>query len=131
MSAAMRSCSGGNVPLGGGTSAQKKHGIEDLPDLVFQDLTDWSIVQPNGSPDYRYNDREIIRAFADNNAATFEWLVAHGVIFVDKAPDDRGGSSVGNSVPRDMHAAPMDWPLVQTGKPVEPAQRTTSRPATA
>ena len=61
--------SGGNVPLGGGTSAQKKHGIEDSPDLVFQDLTDWSVVQPNGFPDYRYNDREIVRAFADNNVA--------------------------------------------------------------
>src|SRR5579872_7320124 len=70
--------SGGNVPLGGGTSAQRAHGIEDTPDLVFADLTDWSIVQPNGFPDYRYNDREIIRAFADNSAATFEFLRAHG-----------------------------------------------------
>ena len=53
-------CSGGNMPLGGGTSVQKKYGIEDSPDLVFKDLTDWSVVQPNGFPDYRYNDREII-----------------------------------------------------------------------
>ena len=68
-------------------------------------------------PDYRYNDREIIRAFADNSAATFEWLLAHGVVFVDKPPDRRGGSSVGNSVLRTMHAAPVDWPLIQTGKP--------------
>jgi choline dehydrogenase-like flavoprotein len=52
--------SGGNVPLGGGTSVQKKYGIEDSPDLVFKDLTDWSVVQPNGFPDYRYNDREVI-----------------------------------------------------------------------
>src|SRR5215213_5059926 len=42
--------SGGNVPLGGGTSAQKKAGIEDTPDLLFSDLTDWSVVQPNGFP---------------------------------------------------------------------------------
>ena len=104
---------------------QKKYGIEDSPDLVFKDLTDWSIVQPNGAPDYRYNDREIIRAFADNSAPTFEWLVAHGVVFVDKPPDRRGGSSVGNSVLRTMHAAPIDWPLIQTGKPATPAQRTT------
>ena len=97
--------SGGNVPLGGGTSAQKKHGIEDSPDLLFRDLTDWSVVEPNGFPDYRYNDREIIRAFADHSAATYEWLVAHGVVFVDKAPDARGGNAVGNSVPREMHAA--------------------------
>src|SRR5215207_8436504 len=38
--------SGGNVPLGGGTSAQRKFGIEDSADVVFSDLTDWSIVQP-------------------------------------------------------------------------------------
>ena len=55
--------SGGNVPLGGGTSVQKKYGIADSPDLLFRDLTDWSVVGPNGFPDYRYNDREIIRAF--------------------------------------------------------------------
>ena|ERR1039458_1440698 len=72
--------SGGNVPLGGGTSVQRKNGIEDSPDLLFRDLTDWSVVERNGFPDYRYNDREIIRAFADNSAPTFEWLVAHGVV---------------------------------------------------
>ena len=111
--------SGGNISLGGGTSAQKKYGIQDSPDLLFKDLTDWSVVEPNGFPDYRYNDREIIRAFADNCAPTFEWLLAHGVIFVDKAPE-AGGISVGNSVPRVMHIAVMDWPMVQTGKPADP-----------
>ncbi len=117
--------SGGNVPLGGGTSVQKKYGIADTPDLLFNDLTDWSVVGSNGFPDYRYNDREVVRAFADNSVATFEWLLAHGVIFVDKAPDDRGGNAVGNSVPREMHAAAMDWPLVQTGKPADPSVRAT------
>src|SRR5277367_5470011 len=66
-------CSGGNVPLGGGTSYQKKWGVQDSPDLVFQDLTDWSVVEPNGFPDYRFNDREVIRAFADNCAATYDF----------------------------------------------------------
>jgi len=112
--------SGGNVPLGGGTSVQKKYGIDDSPDLLFRDLTDWSVVEPNGFPDYRYNDREIIRAFADSSALAFEWLVAHGVIFVDKAPDAVGGNSVGNSAPREMHCAVMDWPMAQTGKPANP-----------
>ncbi len=84
--------SGGNVPLGGGTSVQKRYGIEDTPDLLFRDLTDWSVVGPNGFPDYRYNDREIIRAFADNSAPCFEWLLAHGVVFVDKGPDALGGN---------------------------------------
>ncbi len=117
--------SGGNVPLGGGTSAQKKYGIADSPDLLFKDLTDWSVVEPNGFPDYRYNDREIIRAFADWSAPTFEFLVAHGVVFADKAPDQRGGGAVGNSVPREMHAVPVDWPLVQTGAPAAPEDRLT------
>ena len=111
--------SGGNVPLGGGTGVQKKYGIEDLPDLLFRDLTDWSVVGPNGSADYRFNDHEIVRAFADNSAPTFEWLVAHGVVFIDKAPDAQGGNSVGNSVPREMHSAVMNWPMVQTGKPAD------------
>jgi succinate dehydrogenase/fumarate reductase flavoprotein subunit len=31
--------SGGNLPLGGGTSYQKKYGIADSPELFFQDLT--------------------------------------------------------------------------------------------
>src|SRR5205085_2563866 len=43
----------------------------------------------------------------------------------DKAPDDRGGVSIGNSVPREMHCVPLDWPLGQTGKPVDPAIRAT------
>src|SRR5664280_387387 len=115
--------SGGNVPLGGGTSVQKKNAIDDSPDLLFRDLTDWSVVEPNGFPDYRYNDREIIRAFADNSAPTFEWLVAHGVIFLEKAPDASGGNAVGNSAPRENHAnpVPMAWPLMNTGKPAEGA----------
>jgi len=117
--------SGGNVPLGGGTSAQRKHGIADSPDLLFRDLTDWSVVEPNGFPDYRYNDREIIRAFADHSAATYDWLVAHGVVFVDKAPDAAGGRAVGNSVPRENHVAVMDWLMVQTGQPADPAVRAT------
>jgi len=118
-------CSGGNLPLGGGNSIQKKYGIEDSPDLVFKDLTDWSVVQPNGFPDYRYNDHEIIRAFADNSAPTVEFLLAHGVVFVNKPPDRRGGSSVGNSVLRTLHCAPMDWPLIQTGAPANPTNRAT------
>jgi succinate dehydrogenase/fumarate reductase flavoprotein subunit len=117
--------SGGNVPLGGGTSVQRKYGIADTPDLLFRDLTDWSVVGPNGFPDYRYNDREIIRAFADNSAPCFEWLLAHGVEFVDKAPDQIGGNSVGNSVPREMHSFAGHWPMPATGKPADPAvQRT-------
>jgi succinate dehydrogenase/fumarate reductase flavoprotein subunit len=118
-------CSGGNVPLGGGTRLQRKFGIEDSPDLVFRDLTDWSVVEGNGFADYRYNDREVVRAFADHSVATFDFLEAHGVVFVEKAPDARGGWSVGNSVPRENHAAVMDWPMVQTGDRADPAVQKT------
>ena len=96
--------SGGNVPLGGGTSAQRKFGIEDSPDVVFRDLTDWTIVQPNGWPDYRYNDRAVMRAFADHCAATYEFLVENGVKFKDIAPDNHGAHNTGNSAPRENHA---------------------------
>jgi succinate dehydrogenase/fumarate reductase flavoprotein subunit len=96
--------SGGHMALGGGTSAQKKYNIADSPDTVFSDLTDWSIIQPNGSPDFRYNDREVMRAFADHCALTFEFLLANGVEFTDKAPDNHGASTTGNSAPRENHA---------------------------
>ncbi|HXG50205.1 MAG TPA: FAD-dependent oxidoreductase [candidate division Zixibacteria bacterium] len=95
--------SGGNVPLGGGTSAQRKYGIEDSPDVVFRDLTDWTILQPNGWPDYRYNDRAVMRAFADHCAQTFEFLLANGVVFKDVPPDTQGGHNIGNSAPRENH----------------------------
>jgi len=118
--------SGGNVALGGGTSAQKKYGIVDSPELLFADLTDWSVVEPNGFPSYRYNDREIIRAFADASAPTYEWLVGHGVIFVAEAPDNRGAGATGNSALRENHAAAMAWPQMQTGRPVPPDRQATT-----
>ena len=112
--------SGGNLPLGGGTSYQKKYGIEDSPDLFFQDLTDWSVVEPNGFPPYRYNDREIIRAFADNSVAAFEFLLAHGVKVIDRVPNSIG-HEIGASVLRTMQISVEDWPMVHTGKPADPS----------
>lgn len=70
--------SGGNIALGGGTSLQKKYGVEDSPDKMFEALTRWR--------DYRFSDREIVRAFCNESPATFEFLVAHGVKFPDKHP---------------------------------------------
>lgn len=80
--------SGGQVVLGGGTSNQKKYHIEDSADRVYLD---------NTRPDHplgRYNDRDIVRAFADNNAPTFEFLIANGVKFVERAPSFFGASTV-------------------------------------
>ena len=111
--------SGGNLPLGGGTSYQKKHGIEDSAELFFQDLTDWSVVETNGFPPYRYNDREIVRAFADNSVATFEFLLAHGVKVIDRRPNNIG-HEIGVSALRTMQISVEDWPMVHTGGPADP-----------
>jgi succinate dehydrogenase/fumarate reductase flavoprotein subunit len=111
--------SGGNLPLGGGTSYQKKYGIDDSPDLFFRDLTDWSVVETNGFPPYRYNDREIIRAFADNSVATLEFLLAHGVKIIDRPPN-KIGHEIGVSALRTMQISVEDWPMVHTGGPADP-----------
>src|SRR5574341_2565421 len=126
--------SGGHMALGGGTSAQKKYNIADSPDTVFSDLTDWSIVQPNGSPDFRYNDRALMRAFADHCTLTYEFLLANGVEFADKAPDNHGASTTGNSAPRENHAvwtkgAGLESPNAANGtsviRPLEASARAT------
>lgn len=83
--------SGGNIALGGGTSLQKKYGIEDSPDRMFEDLVNWH--------DYRFSDREIVRAFCDESVATFDFLLAHGVQFPDRSP---GGADGG---PQDVKRA--------------------------
>ena len=119
-------CSGGNISFGGGNSYQKKYGIEDSPDRLFRDLIDWSVVEPNGAPPYRYNDHEITRAYADNAVAAFDFLLAHGVKVIDQAPDNLSGHEIGMSAPRTLHCAAMDWPMIQTGKPIEPELRATT-----
>ena len=75
--------SGGNIALGGGTSLQKKYGIEDSPDRMFDNLAHWH--------DYRFSDREIVRAFCDESVATFDFLLAHGVQFPDRPPAGADG----------------------------------------
>ena len=95
--------SGGNVPLGGGTSFQKKYEIEDDPDTYFKDLTEWSILETNGMPEYRFNDRGVQRALADNAAPCFEFLLENGAAFVDQAPDNSGAHATGLSAMREHH----------------------------
>ena len=73
--------SGGNVHLGGGTSRQKKHGIQDTAEQVF---LDWV---RHDHCESRYSDRDLVRAFADESVATFEFLVVSGVEFHDESSD--------------------------------------------
>ena len=70
-------CSGGSVHLGGGTSNQRKHGVEDSAGQVYLDWVRHDHMQS------RYSDRDLVRAFADENASTFEFLIENGVKFQD------------------------------------------------
>ncbi|MGA2712982.1 MAG: FAD-dependent oxidoreductase [Bryobacteraceae bacterium] len=80
--------SGGRIPLGGGTSWQKKYGITDSADQVYLDHTN------HRNPEFRHADRDLVRAWADENAASFEFLIENGVIFNDVAPVIVNGGSV-------------------------------------
>ena len=90
--------SGGIVHLGGGHSKQQELGVPDSTELVFED---W--IRPD-HPQARYNDRELVRAFADENASTFEWLLENGVKFEDRMV----GPQMASSVPRQVPTA--QWP---------------------
>lgn len=80
--------SAGSIALGGGTALQKKYGIQDDPETYFQDLTDWSVTEVDGMPDYRFADRAVQHALAFNGPAVYDFLAANGLPFEDEAPDN-------------------------------------------
>jgi len=55
----------------------------------------------------------------------YDFLVDRGVVLIDGPPDARGTQSPGVSVPRSHHIAVMAWPIIQTGKPADPAVQKT------
>jgi predicted oxidoreductase len=95
--------SGGNIPLGGGTSWQKRDGIKDDPDTLYRDLTDWSVVNAQGMGIYRYNDRDVHRVMADNMPPTFDFLLDNGVKFANRPIDNSGANGTGISAMREAH----------------------------
>jgi len=70
--------SGGRVHLGGGNALQKKLGIEDSPDKVYADWINFA------RGDSRYNDRDLVRTFADECVPTFQFLLDNGITFIEK-----------------------------------------------
>jgi len=50
----------------------------DSPERMFDDLVRWH--------DYRFSDREIVRAFCTRAWPRFDFLLAHGVQFPDRSP---------------------------------------------
>jgi len=91
--------SGGNVHLGGGTSRQRKFDIEDTPDMVY---ADWV---RHDHRDSRYSDRDLVRAFADENAPSFEFLVENGVDFQDNYSGPQAASTVARQ------GRTVQWPV--------------------
>ncbi|MBW6507713.1 MAG: FAD-binding protein [Rhodobacteraceae bacterium] len=93
--------SGSQVSLGGGDPLQlrdlagefdkegfiqvgKLHTDEELTedtDHLFRDMTDWSIVDSSANAPYRYNERELHRAWADNCFDTRNFLMDNYVRF--------------------------------------------------
>jgi len=91
--------SGGQISLGGGdplqlrdiagegdregfVTAPRQHKVEELTedvDFLFRDHTDWSVMDAAAQAPYRYNERDLHRAYADNCYATREFLMANYV----------------------------------------------------
>src|SRR6476469_6828999 len=87
--------SGGQVSFGGGdplqlrdiagendregfVTAPRRQSVEELtedPDFLFRDHTDWSVMDSAAQAPYRYNERDLHRAYADNCYATREFLM--------------------------------------------------------
>ena len=51
--------------------------MADSADQVYLDHTN------HRNPEFRYADRDLVRAWADENVASFEFLLENGVIFDD------------------------------------------------
>ena len=93
--------SGGNIPIGGGTSLQKKYGIDDSPDLVYLDHTN------HKNPLGKYCDRDLIRVWADENVPTFNFLIENGVRFIDRPPIFINGGSVPRNFVTEVYSDDM------------------------
>jgi glycine/D-amino acid oxidase-like deaminating enzyme len=93
--------SGGQVSLGGGDPVQLRdirgesdrdgfvtvaavepvEALTEDTDFLFKDMTDWSIVDRGAQAPYRYNERELHRAWADNCYDTRQFLMDNYVRF--------------------------------------------------
>src|SRR5215831_2405680 len=102
--------SGGWTSLGGGDAIQerdrmgtdpqqmglaapliKPEDLEDDPDRLFRDMTDWSVLDASGVARYRYNDRELHRAWADNAPKTRAFMMANHIRFARIDGTHQGG----------------------------------------
>ena len=61
--------------------AENPEEIDDSIELLFTDITDWSVVDRRGQSNYRYNERELVRAWAENCPATRQFMIDNYVRF--------------------------------------------------
>ena len=55
--------------------------VDDNVELLFTDITDWSVLDRKAQSPYRYNDRELVRAWAENCPATRQFMIDNYVRF--------------------------------------------------
>lgn len=115
--------SGGWTSLGGGDAIQERDRLgldpdnmgltaplvppEDLaddPETLFKDMTDWSVVDNSGVAEYRYNDPELHRAWADNTVAVRKFLMDNHVHFSRISGTHYGGG---------MSKARAPWSIIK------------------
>ncbi|MEX2536795.1 MAG: FAD-binding protein [Trueperaceae bacterium] len=93
--------SGGQTSLGGGDPIQLRdiagesdpegfvtvppvepvEALTEDPDFLFRDMTDWSVLDGRAQAPYRYNERDLHRAWADNCFDTRQFLMDNYVRF--------------------------------------------------
>jgi len=67
--------------------------LDDTIELLFTDVTDWSIVDTKGQSPYRYNDRHMMRTWAENCPATRQFMMDNYVRFT-RINGTHGGGGV-------------------------------------
>ena len=66
--------------------------LDDSVDLLFTDLTDWSVVDRKAQSPYRYNERGArARSWAENSPATRQFLIDNYVRFTRVSATHGGG----------------------------------------
>ena len=65
--------------------------MTDDPETLFIDTTDWSVVNDHAVAEYRYNDRALQRGWADNAAATRQFLMDNHVRWARIMGTHQGG----------------------------------------
>jgi hypothetical protein len=60
---------------------QKPEEMTEDPDFLFRDVTDWSVEDNGAMAPYRYNERDLHRAWADNTYGTRQFLLDNYVRF--------------------------------------------------